>query len=56
METLYIIGGLVLLFIIWITIGTVRKMRATDQIAGTLSPQAKQQFIFWDKEYTRVTI
>jgi hypothetical protein len=53
MEILYIIGGLVLLFIVWTAIGTARKMRATDHIAGNLSPQAKQQFIFWDTEYNK---
>jgi len=52
METLYIISGIVLLFIIWTAIGAGRKIRATKQIAGALSPQAQRQFIFWDTEYT----
>jgi len=28
-------------------------MRATNKVAGSLSPQAQQQFIFWDTEYNR---
>lgn len=53
MEIFYIIGGFVLLFIIWTAIGTAKKMRVTNQVAEALSPQAQKQFIFWDTEYNK---
>ena len=55
MEIFYIIGGLIFLFIVWCAVGAFSKIRRSNKVAGSLCPEAAEQFLFWDTESNKAS-
>jgi len=52
---LCVIGALILLFLIWTAIGTFSGLQRANKTAAALSPEAADQYHFWNTQFNKAT-